>query len=124
MKTTVTKHDFCEAFRAIRPNNFTYAGLEALFEDMEQYEDDCGTEIELDVIAICCDYTQYTVEELQSEFPDMAVEIADTGDPDDIEDWLEALPEKTSVIGPIVDKDYTVNFNNPTITESVILLSF
>lgn len=60
MKTTVNKYQFRRAFEEMnRTNNFTYAGLNALFEYLEQYEEDTGEEIELDVIAICCDFTEY-----------------------------------------------------------------
>lgn len=56
----VTRNIFVNEFRAVRPDNFTYSGLEALFD----YLDDCQPDIELDVIEICCDFCQYdTVEE-------------------------------------------------------------
>ena len=42
-----------------RRENFSYNGLKALYEYFEQYEEDTGAEIELDVIAICCEYTEY-----------------------------------------------------------------
>ena len=58
MKSTVGLSDFRDAFQ-IRKENFTYEGLEALFDYLEQYEEDTGEEIELDVIALCCDYTEY-----------------------------------------------------------------
>ena len=60
MKTTVNLWDFEDAFRAHdRQNSYTYEGKKALFEYLEQYEEDCNTEIELDIIAICCEYTEY-----------------------------------------------------------------
>jgi hypothetical protein len=31
----------------------------ALFEYLEQYEDDCGTELDFDPVAIRCDFTEY-----------------------------------------------------------------
>ena len=40
-------------------NNFSYDGLHALFEYLEDYEDDTGEEIEFDMIGICCDYSEY-----------------------------------------------------------------
>lgn len=59
MKTTINIHDFREAFRlAGRQNQFSRDGFEDLFEYLEQYEDDCGVELELDVIAICCDFSE------------------------------------------------------------------
>ena len=59
MKTTVTFSDFTDNFRKIRPDSFSYEGLRALFNHLEIYERDCDTELELDVIALCCDYTEY-----------------------------------------------------------------
>jgi hypothetical protein len=59
MKTTVTKHDFREAFRTLRPDNFSYEGLGELFDYIEELEDDAGITIELDVIAFCVDYSEY-----------------------------------------------------------------
>lgn len=59
MKTTVYKHDFTEAFRRIRPDNFSYAALRAMFDYFEQLEEEIGEEMELDVIAMCCDYAEY-----------------------------------------------------------------
>jgi hypothetical protein len=55
MKTTVYKSDFIEAFQDVRPDQFSHAGLSALYDFFEE----CGQEIELDVIAICCEFTEY-----------------------------------------------------------------
>ena len=60
MKTTVYQSDFVDAFRQTdRDNNFSYYGKIALFEFLEELEEDAGIELELDVIAICCDFTEY-----------------------------------------------------------------
>ena len=59
MKKTVTLDEFRNDFVSIRPDNFSYEGLEALFNYLENLEEDCGVEIEFDVIALCCDYTEY-----------------------------------------------------------------
>lgn len=58
MKQTVNFTDFMDAFQ-IRKENFTYKGKRALFDSLEAYEEDSGQEIELDVIALCCEYTEY-----------------------------------------------------------------
>lgn len=61
MKTTLTFSGFRDAFRAYdRMDNFSYEGAQALFEYLEQYEEDTGEELELDVIALCCEYTEET----------------------------------------------------------------
>ena len=60
MKRNVTEHDFTEAFRDYgRNDQFSYEGLKALYEWFEEYEEDTGEEIELDVIGICCDFSEY-----------------------------------------------------------------
>ena len=59
MIQTIDRHTFRQAFNALRPNNFTPAGQDALFTQIEQWEDEDGAPMELDVIALCCDYTEY-----------------------------------------------------------------
>ena len=69
MKTTINNYQFHRAFEQIRPNNFSYVGLNALFDYLEQYEKDCGEELELDVDALCCDFTEYeNLEEYQNAY--------------------------------------------------------
>ena len=60
MKTTVSLFDFQDAFSDMnRESNFSYEGKKALFEYLENYEEETGEEIELDVIALCCEFTEY-----------------------------------------------------------------
>ena len=72
MYQSVNFEDFRDAFRNYnRMDNFTYAGARALFDYLEQYEEDCDTRIELDVVALCCDYNeealQYVLENYSLE---------------------------------------------------------
>lgn len=61
MKQTVFASDFIDAFRAHdRQDRFSYDGLHALFEYLEEIESDAGTEMELDVVALCCDFCEYS----------------------------------------------------------------
>ena len=59
MKQSINMYDFERAFKNFERDNFSYGGLKALFEYLEEYEEGTGEEIELDVIALCCDYTEY-----------------------------------------------------------------
>ena len=52
-------YDFERAFKNFERDNFSYDGLKALFEHLEEYEEGTGEEVELDVIALCCDYMEY-----------------------------------------------------------------
>jgi hypothetical protein len=69
MKQSITNYDFHRAFEQLRPDNFSYEGLNALFEWLEDYEDQTGEQLELNVIALCCDFTEYeTVEDLLEDY--------------------------------------------------------
>jgi len=59
MKQSVNIYDFERAFKRCERENFSYDGLKALFEYLEEYEDGTGEEVELDVIALCCEYAEY-----------------------------------------------------------------
>lgn len=69
MKTTITFNAFKEAFDKTRPEHFSDAGLEALYNYLCDLEDSTGTEFELDVIAFCCDFTEYaSFKEFQHDY--------------------------------------------------------
>ena len=65
MKTTISVYDFRQAFHDYdRGNQFSYKGLGVLYEALERFAEDTGEEIELDVIALCCDFAEGTAEEI------------------------------------------------------------
>lgn len=68
-------YDFRDQFQAIYPEHFSYDGLFALFEHFEDIEAQTGEPIELDVIAICCDFAEYeSLEEMQRDYPEYKTE--------------------------------------------------
>ena len=84
MKQTITENQFVDAIVGDDYNNMSYDGARALFEYIEEYEDSCGTEIEFDVVAIRCEWTEYeNIEEVSNDY--------------DI-DNLDDLRDNTSVI--------------------------
>ncbi len=70
MKKTINYYDFRAEFRAFgREEQFTRDGLKALFNYLEELGEDCGTEIELDVIALCCEFVEYdSLEDFHNEY--------------------------------------------------------
>jgi len=68
MKQTINFNQFYDAFQAIRPDNFSYEGLKVLFDYFEQLEEETGIEYDLDVIAICCEYSEMTYGEVISYY--------------------------------------------------------
>jgi hypothetical protein len=84
IKTISTASQFRDEFRDMdRGKQFTYEGFEALFnylEEVSQFDQD----IELDPIAICCDFAEYTEEEALKEYG----KFAETEDYDKLKEWL------------------------------------
>ena len=69
MKDTVTQNTFTDA---MIKNGFSYDGTIALFEHLEQYEEDCGTELEFDPIAFRCDFDEYeSLKEVKENYEDI-----------------------------------------------------
>ena len=61
MTMTMSVYDFRNAFLSSseRKDQFSLQALSALFEYLEEVEEDCGEEIEFDMIAICREYREY-----------------------------------------------------------------
>ena len=56
----INKYEFRDAFMEGQyKNNFSYEGLAALFEYLEELEESTDGDIELDVVAIACDFAEY-----------------------------------------------------------------
>jgi hypothetical protein len=84
---TVNEYDFVNEFRAYERENFTREALVALFEYLEDYSRDTGEDFELDVIGLCCDFTEYeSFEEIKEEYSSTEL------------DSLDDLREHTTVI--------------------------
>lgn len=97
MKQTINLFQFREDFRSLRPDNFSYDGLSILFDYFEQYEEDTGEEMELDVIAICCEWAEDSLENIASYY---TIDISDLEDASEIEYIvLEYLQDHTQVAG-------------------------
>lgn len=69
MKQSINREQFVQAFKdANREDNFSPLGRRKLFDYFEQLEEDLGEEIELDVIAICCDYSEELLEDVLKNY--------------------------------------------------------
>ena len=97
-------HQFREAFRlAGRMDQFSYEGLEVLFDYLDNLSEDIGEPVELDVAALCCDYYESSIEELIDSYSINLSEV-DEDDPDSIIDVVrEYLEYNTSVCGQVSD---------------------
>ena len=96
MKETITKYQFIDWFRSSDNyrNNFSYDGLGALFDYIEELENDMGEDIEFDPIALCCEYCEYeSFEELKDDYDDIE-------SIDDLQDWTTVIniPDSDGII--------------------------
>ena len=97
MKTTVSRYDFERAFvDADRKENFSYKALGLLFDYLEDYEDSTGEEIELDVIALCCDYSEDTLEDIARNY---SIDLEGMDDEEQLEAVRDYLNENTTLVG-------------------------
>jgi len=99
MKTTVNVSDFRDAFRqAGRQDQFSYEGLGLLFNHLEEIEQDTREEMELDVVAICCDFSEDMPKDIAAYHN---IDIEDCGDDEAAVEKvvLEYLEENTQVVG-------------------------
>jgi len=99
MKQTVYRSDFENAFKSLRPENFSYEGLSVLFEYLENWEADAGEDLELDVIAICCDFAEGS---WQSIAADYSIEIDENENEDEqAEQVRQYLEDEGVLIGEV-----------------------
>ena len=108
MKLTLTTSHAASLLKADNSARWTHSGARALVEHLEQLEEDCGTEIEFDAVAIRCDYSEF----------DTALEAANeqgfepTGDwsEEDTEaealDWLRDQTEVIEFAGGIIIRNF------------------
>ena len=106
MKTTVSWYDFRDSFtRAGRENQFSYEALSMIWDYLEEYENDSGEELELDVIAICCDFSEEYCEDIANNYSiDISDCIDEVGTVETVKDYLQ---DRTTVVGTL-DNGYIV----------------
>lgn len=95
---TVDLYEFREAFRRMnRQDQFSYEGLEVLFDYLENLSDDIGEPIELDVVALCCEYYESSIDELIEDYD---IDVSDAADEFEKEDIVrDYLTDNTIVCG-------------------------
>lgn len=98
MKQSVNFSLFIDAFRAHdRYDQFGYQALRVIFDYLEEYEESIGEELELDVIAICCDYqTQHFADIAEAYGIDLDPNDSEEEQKQQVKDFLEV---ETIVLG-------------------------
>ena len=104
---TFNENDFINEFKLYnRLNNFSIKGLHILFESLEQTAKDCETNIEMDVIALCCEYSEYSITDIIDNY---GIDLSDEAYDSKEELVTEYLQENTLICGQYED-DYGVTY--------------
>ena len=97
MKQTITKPDFFYAFRGT--DQFSYEGLGVLFDYLESYEEDTGEEVELDVIALRCEFNEATWQDIADDY---RIDLDGATDEDEIAEIVEDyVAGNTALVGRV-----------------------
>jgi hypothetical protein len=91
--TEITKSSFIDAFKqSSRKDQFSYEALEAIFEYLEDYSNDTGENVELDIVAICCDWVEMTWREVADQYN---VDLSDAAEEDKADAVWDFLTDET-----------------------------
>ena len=110
MKQIVNFYDFCDAFHSYgRQDSFSYEAQRALFDWLEAIDEECGTETELDVIALDSYYSEYA--SAMDCINDMGCDFTPEGDDDDEKEesaaeWLYVQTVLIAFPGGIIIQDF------------------
>ena len=108
MKTTVYFAEFRDYFHEIRPDNFSYEGLRILFDYLEEFEESTGEEVEFDVIAICCDFSEDSYENIADQY---GIELDINENDDEIKQQvIDYLQDQDAYVGDSINGIVYRNF--------------
>jgi hypothetical protein len=94
MIKTISIYDFRDAFKAAgRGDQFSYDGLEVIFDYIESYESDAGEQVELDVIALCCEWAEDDYASVAEQYD---IDIEGLDEDDAIAAILEYIEDNTA----------------------------
>ena len=100
MKTTLTQHeaaDMLMKFEAFGTGIDAYSLCYTMAQYLEEYEEDTGEELELEPVAIRCEYRALTLDEAREQY--------DIGEDVDTLEYLSAL---TAVIETDIEDTYII----------------
>lgn len=97
---TVDFRDFVREFELFgRQKNFSHNGLRALFDYLEELSEDVCSGYELDVIQLCCDYSEDSYSDISHNY---GIDLSDCEDEIEIKATIEDyLQDHTCIVGEV-----------------------
>jgi hypothetical protein len=104
MKQTINLSQFRDAFHSMdRGNQFSYEGLEILFDWIERMDDDTGQETELDVVGLCCEFEELNYLDIANQYE---IDLIDCEDEEEqINAVIDYIQEKSQFCGITSEND-------------------
>lgn len=94
---TFNENDFINEFKAYnRMDNFSYKGLRVMFDALNELAQDCDMNIEMDVIALCCEYSELSVDDVINDYN---IDLSDESFDDKTDLVIDYLYDHTMVLG-------------------------
>ena len=129
MYTTTSRNEFIDTFITMgradtgdgNGGNFTIEGLHALFDYLEEWENDIGEPIQFDPIGLCCQFSEYesataAVHEIS---PDVYSDIVETNAYEDEQDLnAQSVDIEDECNEWLMDQTIVIAFNNGIIIDS------
>ena len=99
---TLSKSSFIDAFtHSSRKDQFSYEALGAIFEYTEQYSANTGEPIELDIVAICCEFEEQPWQDIAQAY---GIELDSNDSLEEQEQQvIDFLECETVVVGRLTD---------------------
>ena len=109
MITAVTRYDVRDMFKEIRPNNFTYEGLNLLFDWIDNEELETDEEYLINVVDICMTWSEYkNFKEIKENYSDI--------------ETMEDLEENTTVLYGYVPLEFIGNTKKEDLEDFPIVI--
>ena len=101
-----------------REDSFSHEGFKALYDYLEEFSECTGEDFKVDVIALCCDFTEYeSWEEIYNDYSysynnesKTFEELEEEGELDDFKEWvensttvMECTDYKDNLVGIIIE---------------------
>ena len=101
MKQSINFSDFIDAFKRFdRYDGYGYEALKVIYNYLEEYEESTGQEIELDVIAICCDYSAEHYTDIASNY---SIDLDGLEDEEAKQAVIEYIQDNSAYLGEATD---------------------
>lgn len=98
-----------------RESTFSHHAYEWLWDYLKQYEEDTGTPLEVDVIGLCCDYSEEDYDSIASSYN---IDLPERDEDEPEEDHAEAVRE--AILYYLRDDTVVLGFDD----DSVLFAAF